>query len=77
MTIQPRDAFRRQIHELSQPQGRDVDAVVEEAIHRYPDDAAVTDVSSADVAATQEQLLRELDLPPWDDSEGQDTDAAR
>lgn len=77
MTIHVSDAIHRQIRQLAEQQGRDVDAVIEEAIRRYLDDVAVTDLSPADVAATQEELLGELGLPPWDESERQDGDAAR
>ena len=40
--------------------GKDVDALVEEAVRQYLDAAAITDVSSDDVAATQASLLSEM-----------------
>lgn len=46
--------------------GRDLDTLVEEAVRRYLEVAAITGVQPADVAATQEKLAGEVtNLTPW------------
>ena len=58
--------------------GKDVEVVVEEAVRQYLDAAAITDVSSDDVAATQASLLGELGgIPAWFDGQGPAADEAR
>jgi len=60
------NSVEAQLRTLAQQQGRDVRAVVEEAIRLYLEAAAITDVDSNDVAETQTALLAELPpIPDW------------
>lgn len=66
MTIDLSEQLAARLRHLADQQGRDLPTLVEEAVRRYLEDAAITDVQPADVAATQEKLAGELtDLPPW------------
>lgn len=65
MTVDVSGQLEQLVRALARQQGRDLRAVVEEALRRYLEDAAITDLTPAEVAATQEQLLGELNLPPW------------
>lgn len=49
-----------QLRTLAKAQGRDVRALVEEAIRHYLEATAISDVDSTDVAAAQDALLAEL-----------------
>ena len=51
-----------QLRGIAAKQGRDVRAIVEEAIRQYLDGAAITDLDATQVAETQVALLDEL--PP-------------
>lgn len=62
MTIHVPDQFHARNHKLAEKQGRGVDEIVEEAIREYLDVPAITDLSPADVAPTQEKLLGQLDF---------------
>jgi len=64
MTINVSGALERRLRDLASRQGRDLRAVVEDAIRRYLEDAGITDLTPAEVAATQEELLGELDITP-------------
>lgn len=65
MTISLSGQLEDRLRDLANQQGRDLRAVVADALRRYLEDAAVTDLTPADVAATQEQMLAELDVTPW------------
>ena len=66
MSIDLPNSVEAQLRTLAQQQGRDVRAVVEEAIRLYLEAAAITDVDSNDVAETQTALLAELPpIPDW------------
>ncbi len=65
MTIDVPGQLEHRLRDLANRQGRDLCVIVEEAIRRYLEDAAITDVTPAEVAATQEELLGELDVAPW------------
>lgn len=66
MTIDLSEQLAARLRTLADQQGRDLETLVEEAIRRYLDAAAITDVEPSDVAATQEILAGELtDLTPW------------
>jgi len=68
VTIDLSEQLTVRLRDLADQQGRDLDTLVEEAVRRYLEDAAITDVQPADVAATQEKLAGELtDLAPWAD----------
>ena len=56
------DEFR----DLAARQGREVRALLMEALRQYLDSVAITDLDQADVAETQSALLRELpDVGRW------------
>lgn len=65
MTISLSGQLEDRLRDLANQQGRDLRAVVEDALRRYLEDAAITDLTPAEVAATQEQMLGELDVTPW------------
>jgi predicted transcriptional regulator len=67
MTIQLPPAIEADLRSLAEKQGRDVLALIEEAVQQYMDDVAITDVSPADVAAAQIAVLGEISSPPWHD----------
>jgi predicted transcriptional regulator len=55
-----------QLRSLAATQGRDVASLVAEAIRRYLEAAAITDVDAGEVAETQAALVAELsDIPEW------------
>lgn len=55
-----------QLRNLAAKQGRDVRALVEEAMRQYLESVAITDVDAAQVAETQGTLLGELpDISAW------------
>ena len=71
MTIDLSDQLTSRLESLANQQGCELGALVEEAVRRYLDDAAITDVSLTDVAATQEKLIGELtSTPPWSQEAG-------
>jgi len=56
----------RELRDLAQKQGRDVQVLIEEAVREYLEAAAITDVDTAEVAETQEALVTELrGVPEW------------
>lgn len=65
MTINLSGQLEHRLRDLASQQGRDLRAVVEDALRRYLEDAAITDLTPAEVAATQEELLGELNVTPW------------
>ena len=66
MTIDLSSQLAERLSRLAAQQGRDPETLVEEAVRRYVEDAAITDLQSADIGRTQERLTGELaDLPPW------------
>ena len=55
-----------QLRNLAAKQGRDLRALVEEAMRQYLESVAITDVDAAQVAETQATLLSELpDISAW------------
>ena len=68
MTIDVSEQLAVRLRQLARQQGQDLNSLVEEALRRYLDDASITDLEPADVAATQENLVSELGkLSPWPD----------
>jgi predicted transcriptional regulator len=53
-------SVEEQLRTLAAKQGRDVRALVEEAIRQYLEAAAITDVGASDVAEAQTALVGEL-----------------
>ncbi len=71
MTIDLSSQLAERLSRLAAQQGRAPEMLVEEAVRRYVEDAAITDLQPADVARTQEQLTGELtNLPPWSSESG-------
>ena len=66
MSIELPGSVEEQLRSLAAKQGRDVRALVEEAIRQYLEATAITDVESNEVAETQAALLGELPRgPDW------------
>ena len=67
MVIQMNDQTEQELRRLAGRQGRALAEVVEAALRSYIEAEAMTDIESADVAATQSALVSELtgiDGPP-------------
>jgi len=60
VSIELPGSVEEQLRTLAARQGRDVRALVEEAIRQYLEAAAITDVDANDIAEAQAALLREL-----------------
>ena len=60
MSIELPGSVEKQLRNLAAKQGRDVCALVEEAIRQYLEAAAITDLDETQVAETQTKLLGEL-----------------
>ena len=60
MSIELPGSVEEQLRALATRQGRDVRALVEEAIRQYLEAAAITDLDPTDVAEAQGALLGEL-----------------
>jgi predicted transcriptional regulator len=66
VSIQLSGGVEEQLRDLAARQGRDVSALVEEAIRQYLEAAAITDVEPLQVAEAQAALLGELPaVPVW------------
>ena len=50
MTIRLRPELEAEISRVARERGRDVDAIVADAVQQYLDAAAITDVTAADIA---------------------------
>lgn len=70
MSIELPVNFEERLQRLAATQGRDVSALVEEAVRQYLDAAAITDVAPGAVADAQAALLAELpNLSDWEAGE--------
>ncbi len=66
VSIELSSGVEEQLRDLAARQGRDVSAVVEDAVRQYLEVAAITDVEPSEVAETQAALLGELqEIPAW------------
>lgn len=73
MTFVIPSVLEKELRDLASREGQNIDALIEQALRRYLDDAAITDLSPAEVAATQEELLKEMvGLEPWTEEPGGD-----
>jgi len=71
MMIELPASVEEQLRDLADKQGRNVRALVEEAIRQYLEALAITDLDVADIAEAQVALVRELpDVPAWKDPQG-------
>ncbi len=70
MTVELTGSVEAQLRDLALEQGRDVGALVDEAVRAYLEAAAITDLEPAEVAAAQVALVGELrELPEWKDGD--------
>jgi predicted transcriptional regulator len=60
MIIEVPVGVEERLRSLAASQGRDVGALLEEAVRQYLEAAAITDVDAGEVAETQDALLAEL-----------------
>ena len=66
MSIELPGSVEEELRTLATRQGREVRALVEEAIRQYLEAAAITDVDANDVAEAQAALVSELPpIPDW------------
>jgi len=66
VSIELSTSVEEQLRKLAARQGRDVRALVEDAVRQYLEAAAITDVEPSEVAEAQAALLGELrDVPSW------------
>lgn len=67
MSIELPGSVEEQLATLAAKQGRDVRALVEEAIRQYLEASAITDVDASELAEAQVALLGELPaIPDWE-----------
>jgi predicted transcriptional regulator len=60
MTIELPASVEQELREVSARQGRGLEIIVEEAVRRYLEAEAITDLGPDDIAATQLALAAEL-----------------
>ncbi|HEY0555799.1 MAG TPA: hypothetical protein VGG20_16210 [Thermoanaerobaculia bacterium] len=66
MTIELIGNVEEQLRDLAVRQGRDIGALVEEAVREYIVTASITDLDGSEVADTQTALLDDLrGIPGW------------
>jgi predicted transcriptional regulator len=66
VSIELSRSVEEQLRNLAARQGRDISALVEDAVRQYLEAAAITDVEPSEVAEAQAALLGELpDVPVW------------
>jgi predicted transcriptional regulator len=66
MAIELSSDVEEQLRDLATRQGRQMSALVEEAVRQYLEAGAITDVDSGDVAEAQFGLIKELpNVPRW------------
>ena len=66
MSIELTENVEEQLRNLAAKQGRDVRALVEEALRQYLESAAITDLEPTQIAEAQAALLGELpDISDW------------
>jgi predicted transcriptional regulator len=66
VSIELSGSVEEQLRNLAARQGRDVAALVEDAVRQYLEAAAITDLEPSEVAEAQAALLGELPgVPAW------------
>ena len=66
MSIELPATVEQQLRNLAARQGRDVSALVEDAVRQYLEATAITDLEASEVAEAQAALAGELPgLPAW------------
>jgi hypothetical protein len=56
-------AIETELRTVAEKQGRDILAVIEDAVQQYLDGASITDLDPTDVANAQISVLGELSVP--------------
>lgn len=69
MVLHLPDSLEKWLRRYAADNGRDVPSVLEDAVRKYLEAAAATDVEPAEIAETQAKLAPELGVEPWDDRE--------
>jgi hypothetical protein len=78
MTVILPAGIEEQVRRLAAQQGREVDAVVEEAVRFYIEASSITDVSGDAIGQAQMKMTGEIgDIPPWNDKPENGTHATR
>jgi predicted transcriptional regulator len=71
MVIEVSRPVEDQLRELAQKQGREIGALIEEALREYLEATTITDLATAAVGQTQMALLDELPgISEWKDEPG-------
>ena len=66
MTIELPSTVEEQLRNLAAKEGRDVRALIEDAVRQYLESAAITDLDATQVAEAQAAMLGELpDVSDW------------
>lgn len=60
MIIELSGAIEMELRNIAERQGRDVQAVIEDAVHQYLVGPAITDLDPAEVASAQISVLGDL-----------------
>jgi len=77
MTVHLSENLAEALRRLAATQGRELDDLVDEAVHGYLVAASITDVTAEDLAATQVKLASELPgLEPCEAKDGGRCDEA-
>ena len=63
MAVELPEKIEEELRSLAKRQGRSLGDLLEEAVEQYLVAVAITDTTPGEVAATQEALLGELDVP--------------
>jgi len=66
MTVNLPSGLEVRLRELANRQGRDIGALLAEAVSRYLEAATITDLDQAEVSESQVALVNELrSIPTW------------
>ncbi len=70
MTVELTGSVEVQLRDLASKLGRNVGALVEDAVREYLEAVAITDLDPAEVAEAQVALVGELgEIPEWKDGD--------
>jgi hypothetical protein len=78
MSIRIPAQLEEQLRNLAEAEGRDLEALLEEAVRDYLDSVRITDLTPEQVGQTQMALMPELgELSTWNGEQERPDDAAR
>lgn len=63
MTVELSAQVQKELHDLAETQQRNVDEIVEEALRQYLQAAAITDLTSEEIAEAQVKLISDEPKP--------------